>query len=134
MDLLNCTVLHAGNRGMTIEKSDVTPAEIVILRLVHGEDSVVNIEKVKSSRPVDSRKERERLAAYYGEDVVKRAYPGVSPVLPKTLREAGVEAEPEAPEEDESPAAAAAAEAAALPAAVAGRLARAKGAAESLVG
>ena len=129
MDLYNCTVRHAGNLGMTIARHDVTPAEIVILRLIHGEDSIVNIEKVKSSRPIDSRKERERLGAFYGEDVVLKAYPGAAPVLPKTLREAGIEAEPEH-EAEPTPEP----EPTALPPEVAARVARAKAAPQSLVG
>lgn len=132
MDLHNCVVRHAGNLGMTIDREDVTPAEILVLKALHGADAVLNIVKTRA-RNIDSRKEMDRLKAYYGDKVVLDLFPGAAPVLPKTLREAGLDAQPEAPDDhEEEPAAEPATPP--LPAEVAARVARAKPNAASLVG
>ncbi len=43
MRLYDCKVLLAGSRENEVRKSDVTAAEIMILRALHGEDSVTDI-------------------------------------------------------------------------------------------
>jgi hypothetical protein len=132
MQLYNCVVRHAGNLGMTIHKEDVTAAEIVLLRALHGEDAVINMAETRQTRR-EHRAERERLAAYYGERVLADCFPGALSRLPTTLAEAGIGVEQDEPET--------AAEEAEhvpspvpLPPAVAERAKRAAGGASSLVG
>lgn len=43
MKLYSCEVRHSGNREHTIPKFNVTPKELVLLKRMHGDDSVVNV-------------------------------------------------------------------------------------------
>lgn len=95
MQLYNCVVRHAGNLGMTVHKIDLSAAEIVVLRHLHGADAVVNVSPSRETR-LDSRKVRERLVELYGDKAVVECFPGATPRLPATLAEAGVEEEGEA--------------------------------------
>lgn len=126
MQLAQCFVNHAGSRDMQVLKTDVTPAEVMILRALHGDDAVHRLKatgEVKRKSPA----ERDRLIRIYGAKVVAETFPGPAPRLPDTLADAGlresnyVEPEPEPnepdePDEDEAPVAASA------PAAVAERV------------
>lgn len=101
MELCTCTVRHAGNLGMTIEKGEhnpVTPAEIVILKHIHGDDAVVGI-AFNRNTVRSNLQELDRLRAFFGEKVVADVFPGVRPQLPTTLAEAGLipSDEPEEP-------------------------------------
>ena len=123
MDLCTCTVRHNGNLGMTIEKGEhnpVTPAEIVVLRHIHGFDAVVNIQFNRQTNR-SNMNELDRLKRFFGEAVVAECFPGARPQLPSTLAEARLAEDepPELPEDDE---------AADLPPPPADVLARARGA------
>lgn len=89
MKTYRCRVHHAGNRDMAIDKTGVTPAEIVLLKHVHGADSVVAVE-FERDRSVQQAKERARLADLYGRKVFAQVYPGSVPRLPMDLSEAGL--------------------------------------------
>lgn len=90
MHLHNAIILHAGNRNMTIHKGNLTAPEIVLLRKIHGEDAVLNIEAVaETNRPIAG--EYDRLVGLYGREVVVEAFPGAITSLPKTLAEAGID-------------------------------------------
>lgn len=90
MQIVNCTVAIAGEAGMTVGKERVTVPEILVLRAVHGEDAVRNIEVI-DDLDIDSNEERARLAAIYKspEGVVKDTLGAVGS-LPKTLDESGI--------------------------------------------
>lgn len=90
MQICNCTVAIGGEAGMTVHKEGVTVAEIAILRGVHGEDAVRNIEVVADEK-IDNSDERSRLANLYRapEGIVKDTFGSAGP-LPKTLDEAGI--------------------------------------------
>jgi len=90
MQICNCTVAIGGEAGMTVHKERVTVPELAILRIVHGEDAVRNIEVI-ADEDMDSNEERARLNAIYKnpENVVKDAFGAVGP-LPKTLDDAGI--------------------------------------------
>jgi len=80
-------VLIKGNVQHVVAKL-VTPAEAVIIKHLHGHDSVINPVingNIKRSQP----DELDRLRAEYGVDVVTEVYPGAAPRLPETLVEAG---------------------------------------------
>lgn len=66
MQLANIMVAIAGDAGNTVSKYDVTASEIAILRVIHGEDAVTDIEIVGSDKMRSNRVERERLAQIYG--------------------------------------------------------------------
>lgn len=100
MDYHDCVLRHAGNLGMTIHKTNLATPEIVILRHIHGADSVVQIKTVRQSIPTNQRELRDRLAAFYGEKVMLDLFPGIAARLPTTLAEAGIGVEEEPPEED----------------------------------
>jgi hypothetical protein len=81
--LLNGNIQHTTTRR-------VTPAEIVVLRHIHGDDSVVlplEIESIKRSNT----DEVNRLKAIYGDDVFKAVFPGAMPKVPTDLSEVGVD-------------------------------------------
>jgi hypothetical protein len=89
--LLNGNIQHTTTRR-------VTPAEIVVLRYIHGSDSVVaptEIESIKRSN-LD---ELNRIKAVYGDETIKAVFPGAMPKVPSDLSEVGIE--PEAKAKDE---------------------------------
>jgi predicted nucleotidyltransferase len=90
MQLLNCSVAIGGEAGMTVFKERVTVPEIMVLRAVHGDDAVRNIEVV-GSITFNSADERERLALVYTnpEGVVRETL-GVVGSLPMELSEANI--------------------------------------------
>jgi hypothetical protein len=131
MDFHNCVLRHAGNLGMTVHKTNIPTPEIVLLRYIHGPDSVVQIETVRNSIPTDQRKLRDDMVRFYGDKFVDEVFPsnGMTARLPTTLAEAGIGVEEEPVEEDP-----ASDRVLAPPPAVAEKLNRAKAAAQSLVG
>jgi hypothetical protein len=90
MQICNCTVAIGGEVGMTVAKERVTIPELAILRVIHGEDAVRNIEVI-ADESMDSSEERSRLNAIYRspENVVRDTFGGAG-VLPKTLEDAGI--------------------------------------------
>ncbi len=50
MQIATCEVRLAGDVLNTVKKSGVTPAEVIILRAIHGLDAVVNVEVTGSDR------------------------------------------------------------------------------------
>lgn len=71
-------------------KSPVTPAEVVILRAIHGDDAVVRIKPMSMDKR-EHRAEIERLRIEYGPKVVEHAFPGHSPSLPVSFRDIGID-------------------------------------------
>lgn len=90
MQVVNCTVAIGGEAGMTVAKTNVTVPELLVLRAVHGEDAVRNIE-VTGDEDIGSNEERQRLSLLYvnPETVVKDTLGAVG-ALPKTLDDAGI--------------------------------------------
>ncbi|CAB4139232.1 hypothetical protein UFOVP807_12 [uncultured Caudovirales phage] len=89
--LLNGNIQHTTTRR-------VTPAEIVMLRHIHGSDSVVapvDVESIKRSNA----DEVSRLKSVYGDDVFKQVFPGAMPKVPSDLSEVNVEIEAKAKDE-----------------------------------
>ena len=76
---------------MQLPLARVTAAEIVILRLVHGSDSVIKIKHI-GERPVTDSQEFSRLAKKFeghkiegGGSIVALAFPGAAPILPSEV-------------------------------------------------
>lgn len=78
MQLANAQVALGGNRGNTVRKYRITPAEVVVLQYLHGLDAVFDIEPLDETVDRSKREERLRLAQTYGWQEGERF---VSPVL-----------------------------------------------------
>lgn len=93
MQRSECTVRLAGDINNTVRKRDVSPAEIVILRAIHGgPDSVQDIKPIMMDK-MPHQQERARLAYLYGDKVVDGCFPGAFAKLPVTLKEIAIDAE-----------------------------------------
>lgn len=100
MEIANVIVNLGGDAGNQVPKDSVTPAEIAILRAIHGEDGVVDIEPAgEIDRP--QARERERLTFIYGharggddsgQPIMKQLFPGIGARLPEKLSELDVPA------------------------------------------
>src|SRR5690606_7686940 len=81
-------VALGGDRGNTVLKTGVTASEIAVLRAIHGDEAVFDIEPT-GSKKVSHRAERERLFETYGHmegerrvaPAVEALFPGVAAVL-----------------------------------------------------
>lgn len=89
MEYAQVTVRLAGSLLNTVTK-EVSAPEIVILKSLHGSDSIVDIKKSKTDATPGS-SDRPRLELVYGEDKVEKVFPGALNKLPATLAEVGVE-------------------------------------------
>lgn len=103
MQICSATIRLAGSVQNTVFRSDITPAEILVLQAIHGQDAVVDIvpiEKVDRA----AAKEWDRLTQAYdrsgGPDtpdgkeevsIIARLFPGAIKRLPETLKEIGLE-------------------------------------------
>lgn len=90
MQLCNCTVAIGGDPGMTVLKERVTVPELMVLRNVHGDDAVRNVEVIGETQ-FTAMEERERLNLIYRspEGVVKETLGAVGS-LPTEVSESGI--------------------------------------------
>lgn len=91
MQVVNCSVRLSGNLNSVVRKTDVTVAEIVVLRALHGADSVVSVAPTIQDKR-STADEMFRLRGIYSEKVISHAFPGANPNLPVTLADVGIEA------------------------------------------
>jgi hypothetical protein len=68
MRLYNCTVRLGGSLYNEVPKTGVTAAEILLLRILHGNDGVANIEEA-GKNAVGQAQERDRLVEIYGAGI-----------------------------------------------------------------
>lgn len=71
MQLATVTLAIAGDRGTTVTKYDVTPSEVAVLRFLHGDDAVTDIELTGETKRKHA-EERDRLAELYGRQIGER--------------------------------------------------------------
>lgn len=100
MQFANCDVSLGGDRNHVVHKRGVSPAEIEILRAIHGEDSVTNIVLSKTLKQMSSadildmlrRKYRGNVFTTDGapKNIVDRLYSGPRVKLPEYLKDVGV--------------------------------------------
>ncbi|MDV2964528.1 hypothetical protein RZ532_00950 [Nitratireductor aquimarinus] len=97
MELANVLVALGGERGHTVPKRNVTPAEVAILMAIHGEDAVHEIEVQEDTSDRSGRAEVEHLYERYkatdpdtGKFIVGEVFPGRNPDLPKTFEALGL--------------------------------------------
>lgn len=84
MQIANCLLSLGGDHGNQIMKFHVTAAEIAVLRAIHGEESVSEVEPMGAVKR-SHRDERGRLLAIYGaaktaeqKPIVEGLYPGIA--------------------------------------------------------
>lgn len=70
LDYMNCTVRLGGNLLHEVGKENVSNLELKVLRKIHGNDAVVNVQRI-SSKEADELEEAYRLARIYGKKVVE---------------------------------------------------------------
>jgi hypothetical protein len=74
MKLANCMVALGGDMGNTVLKYGTTAAEIAVLRAIHGDDAVFDVEPTaadalnEDGRPRTNRQELARLKLVYARD------------------------------------------------------------------
>lgn len=91
MQLANVMVALAGDKGNTVPKDNVTPAEAAVLITIHGEGSVFDIDILEEELDISSRdmvtslRERYRARNEDGDAFVDLVYPGRSPNLHRTF-------------------------------------------------
>lgn len=90
MQTANCNVRLMGDMNNEIAKSGVTVAEIVVLRTIHGSDSVVKIAGTGNDKRPHAA-ELERLKGLYGDKIVEAAFPGAAPQLPVNFKDIGID-------------------------------------------
>jgi hypothetical protein len=84
-----CEVRLAGDLLNTVEKRGVSPAEVLILRHIHGDDSVCKFAPNGNDRgrAIDERGDlQERYPRYFAE-----VFPGATPQLPEAFKDIGVD-------------------------------------------
>lgn len=100
MQICSCTVRIGGSPVHTVQKDDVTPAEILVLQQIHGTDAVIEIKPLrmdKRSHPA----EWDRLCERYGAapeglmnagngDLLEKMFPGAQKNLPIDLKDIGM--------------------------------------------
>jgi hypothetical protein len=94
MQIANVMVALGGDKGTTVPKPGVTVSEIAVLRAIHGNDAVTDIEPCgEIDRP--DRVEIARLNEIYGRargsdqnvEIVKNMFPGVAARAYRTIDE-----------------------------------------------
>jgi hypothetical protein len=96
MQFADVTVRLSGDINFSIEKANVSVAEIMLLRAIHGgEDAVTNIRPTAVSRGLAAKKIKDDMLQKYagtsGEPLIEKMFPGIDPRLPKTLKDIGLE-------------------------------------------
>lgn len=96
MDIANVFVALGGDRGHTVPKT-VTPSEVAVLQVLHGNEAVFDIEPVGEVER-SSRDERARLHELYGrtqngKQAIEGLFPGAAARLFETFDELGMDEE-----------------------------------------
>lgn len=93
MQTANILLSLGGDHGNTVPKFSVTAAEIAVLRVIHGDESVKDVEPVGDVRR-SHRDERLRLLNIYGgaktddhKPIVEGMFPGVAARVFESLQE-----------------------------------------------
>ena len=101
MQTANIMLAIGGDRGNTVPKYAISVAEIALLRAIHGEDAVFDVEPLETPAMdegvvVSNRAELNRLRHVYdakdaeGNRVVDQVYPGAAARVFETLDEIGM--------------------------------------------
>lgn len=111
MQIGECKVRLNGDLLNVVPRSDITPPEVILLRAIHGEDSVIDIKQTGSDKR-QHREEYDRLFEKYGEapdgkekSILKTIWPNPHGIrFPANFAEIGVDIyEEEADEQSDEP-------------------------------
>lgn len=80
MQYANIMLALGGDRGTTVPKTAISASEIAVLRLIHGIDSVFDVEPVEPDTKRTSREEIRRLNELYGRVRIQTDGGEASPV------------------------------------------------------
>lgn len=108
METANVLVRLGGDLGNAVPKIGVTPAEILVLKHIHGSDAVVDVRPAGFDKRRRHEEEYNRLAATYDrgagefvsrpgeerEGVMAKLFPGAMRRLPVTLADIGYDIGP----------------------------------------
>lgn len=94
MEVANCMVNIGGDAGNQAQKHAISPAEIAVVRAVHGDESVHDIEPLPAVKR-SLQDEFERLLLNYGQskanhDLIRQMYPRAE-FLPLRLTDLGLD-------------------------------------------
>lgn len=89
MQVVNCSVRLGSNLNSVVRKHGVTVAEIMVLRAIHGADSVTAVQPVLQDKRSRA-DEMDRLNSIYNPATVRGVFPGAAPNLPVTLEDVGI--------------------------------------------
>lgn len=96
MQIANILIAVGGDSGNTVPRYEVTPSEVAVLRVIHGEDAVTEVQITGDVKRV-SRAERERLAVIYGgtkdenqNSILTTLFPGIAARMFETFEELGL--------------------------------------------
>jgi len=100
MQLCDLEVRLGDSSGHTVPKTNVTPAEIVVLQAIHGASAIVGIKPTKMDKRPHI-EEYERLQGIYGRapdglmdagngDLLEKLFPGAAKQLPVSLKDIGL--------------------------------------------
>lgn len=84
---VNCNVRIGGDNNNIVPKKDLSVAEVALLKVIHGDDGVVDIVSTGRTDTISAVRERERLKAIYNPKLVMNVFPGVMPTLPTRLED-----------------------------------------------
>jgi hypothetical protein len=90
MEVCDVLVKLGGDLRNEVPVSKVTPAELILLRGVHGGAETVMVQQVTGYSPLSSTAERMRLQAKYPRHLkmISEMFPGLAPQFPMTVAEA----------------------------------------------
>ena len=117
MQIYSCKVRLSGNVNNEVRKPEVSAAEVLVLRQLHGADAVLEVKRVRMEHAPHA-KERDRLNRVYGAKIITQLFGAAHNDLPVRV------ADLDETDGDEAPA----------PKRPVGRPSRAAAEAESLVG
>src|SRR3546814_9505824 len=92
MQRVDCQVRLSGKLTHTVGKKNISVAEIVALRAIHGADAVVDVQP-KANDKTPHAAEMDHLRKTYGDKVILALLPGHSPRIPVSLKDVGLDRE-----------------------------------------
>lgn len=85
-------LIHINGEPFNVVEKPLTAPEIVIIRRLHGADSVQDPVRIED-RATSNGDELNRLREVYGDAIVTECFPGAMPQLPATLSAVGIATE-----------------------------------------
>ncbi|MBL4766289.1 MAG: hypothetical protein JKY94_00950 [Rhodobacteraceae bacterium] len=90
MQTAKCTIRLNGDVLNTVVDKEITSAEFLVLREIHGADAIVDFSGPTGNDKRSHAVELDRLRRIYKAKRIESTFPGVSPTLPATFKDAGI--------------------------------------------